>query len=139
MSGRVLLSMDVIGHGVDIVPVARIAELRAEHGQRFLERLYAPGEIAHCIGQRRESEKLAARFAAKEAVAKAMGTGFTQGVTMADIEVVNLPSGEPTVVLHRGAAEVARRLGITRWVISMSDCAEHAIASVIAMGERRAP
>lgn len=130
---------DVIGHGVDIVPVARISELLTNHGERFLARIFRPGEIARARGQRREAERLAARFAAKEAAAKALGTGFTAGVVMRDIEVVNLPSGAPALLLHGQAAELALAMGVREWVVSLSDCAEHAIASVIALGRRRAP
>lgn len=123
----------IIGLGVDIVPVARLREILEKHRERFLTRTFTPDEVARCAGQRREAEKLAARFAAKEAVLKAMGTGLTRGMSMNEIDVVPMESGQPTVRLTGVAAEVAKELGINAWQISLSDCETHAVASVIAL------
>ncbi len=125
----------IIGHGVDLVPVARIAKILDEHRERFLERTFTPGEQADCAGHRRESEKLASRFAAKEAVLKALGTGLTQGIFLTDVSVVSLPSGKPTIQLTGQAAHIAAGLGITRWEISLTDTDGYSMASVIAIAE----
>jgi holo-[acyl-carrier protein] synthase len=124
----------IIGHGVDLVEIQRLRELLARHPERFLERVFCPGERARGAGTSRHAEHLAARFAAKEAVLKALSTG-TVGVGWQDIEVVSLESGAPTILLHGRGAEHARSLGITRWHVSLSHTRTMAIASVIATDE----
>lgn len=124
--------MSIVGHGIDMVEVARIAGMLAEHGDRFLERCFTPAEQEIGAGSRRRHEHLAARFAAKEAVLKALGTGLTSGIAWTEIEVVKLASGAPTLRLTGAAAIHADRLGVSRWWISLSHTDTHAIASVIA-------
>ena len=129
--------MRLIGHGIDIVEVSRIAEMAGEHAERFLERIYTPAERAYCDegrGGRRE-ERLAVRFAAKEAVLKALGTGWRSGIAWTDVEVVLLPSGQPTIRVHGRAAEMAAGLGITSWNLSLSHTSQYAVASAIGVGE----
>lgn len=124
-----------VAHGVDLVSVARIAQMRADHSQRFLERCFTPAEREFSLSRaRRADEHLAARFAAKEAVFKALGTGLDAGLTWTDVEVERLPSGQPVVRLHGRAVEIAAERGIRGWLISLSHTDELAIASVIALG-----
>lgn len=124
----------IVGHGIDIVPVARIEQLIREHGDRFLHRTFSPAEIADCSGQRRSAERFASRFAAKEAAFKALGTGMTGGITLQDVSVVSLPTGQPTLRVEGQAAQTASRLGVSEWWVSLSDTETHSIASVIAVG-----
>ncbi len=119
--------------GVDLIEIERVKRAVDQHGARFLERVYTAAERQDC-GQRIES--LAARFAAKEAVAKALGTGiWRQGVEWTDIEIVRDPdSGAPSLLLHRAAADHAQRLGLHEWSVSLSHDRDRAIAFVVALG-----
>jgi len=130
---------ELIAHGVDLVETARVASLRERHGERFLHRIYTKGERSYALESRRADERLAARFAAKEAVLKALGTGLRQGIAWTDIEVVRGPNGEPEIALRGRAAAIARERGIARWLVSLSHTREHAMASVIGMGARAEP
>jgi holo-[acyl-carrier protein] synthase len=121
---------DLLRTGVDIIEVSRIRQSIERHGERFLERIFTADERTYC-GNRCPS--LAARFAAKEAVAKALGTGIGY-VAFREIEIVNDPQGRPEVVLHGSAAELARSLGLVTWAVSLSHTTDHAVASVVAMG-----
>jgi holo-[acyl-carrier protein] synthase len=127
--------MRIIGHGIDVVSVPRIAAMAGEHGQRFLDRCFTPAEQEYC-GRQRRPEHLAGRFAAKEAILKALGTGWRSGIAWTDAEVVLLPSGQPTVRLHARAAEIAAQLGIDQWSLSISHTSEYAVASAIATSTR---
>lgn len=126
--------MRATAHGVDIVEVARIAEMRASHGQQFLDRCFTPGEQAYCSERRRAEEHLAGRFAAKEAVLKAMGLGIRGGICWTDVEVTRDENGAPGVRLHGRAAEIAVELGIGSWLLSISHTSTHAMASAIGLG-----
>lgn len=127
--------MAIVGHGVDLVETSRIREMATEHGTRFLDRVFTPDEQAYArLAGRREGERLAARFAAKEAVLKALGTGWRNGIAWTDIEVKPEPSGQPIVRLSGKAAEIARDLGIRRWHLSLTHTDTHAMASAIASG-----
>lgn len=130
--------MRIIGHGIDIIEVPRIARMIDDHGRHFLDRVYTPAEQAYCSGRKRSTESFAGRFAAKESVLKALGTGWSGGIAWTDVEVVPLESGAPTVRLHRQAARLAASVGITSWLISLTDTAHYAAASAIAVGESRA-
>ena len=110
--------------GVDIIEIDRIAAVLARYGDRFLRRVFTPAEIAYC---RRRAPNLAARFAAKEAVMKSLGTGF-RGVGWRDVEVIRAPSGAPGVRLHGRARRRAQRLGITEIAISLSHSRDYALA-----------
>ncbi len=127
--------MNVIGHGIDMVECARIAESVARHGQRFLRRVFTPGELAYCLGRKREVEHLAGRFAAKEAVLKVLGTGWRSGISWTDIEVRNDARGKPGVVLTGRCRQIADELGIASILLSISHVPSHAIASAIAQKE----
>ncbi len=123
--------MPIAAHGIDIVEVTRIARLLEEHGERFLQRVFTPGELGYAAAGRRRDEHLAARFAAKEATLKALGTGWRSGIAWTDVEVVLLPSGAPTLRLHGKAAEIAQRQNIGAWLVSLSHTRDYAVASVI--------
>ncbi|NPV53495.1 MAG: holo-ACP synthase [Firmicutes bacterium] len=119
------------GIGVDMIEIGRIAELMVRKGDRLSERVFTPREL-ECARDGRY-HGLAARFAAKEAVAKALGTGV-RGFGWNEIEIVENPSGAPAVVLHGRAVDVARRLGVGQVFVSLSHCDSYAIAFAIAVG-----
>jgi holo-[acyl-carrier protein] synthase len=121
----------IVGTGVDITETARIEQALQQHGQRFSKRLYTPREIAYCGQFKNRAERFAARFAAKEAAFKALGTGWREGVRWLDVEVTHQPSGKPELVLTGRAGEVARALGVTRTSVSLSHSNHYAIAQVI--------
>jgi holo-[acyl-carrier protein] synthase len=120
----------VVGTGIDIVEVPRIAKSLERFGERFLNRIYTPSEIRYCDSKANRIERYAARFAAKEAGMKALGTGM-RGVSWKDFEVGREPSGRPTMLFHGRAAEVAKRLGVRRAHLSVSHTEEHAVAYVL--------
>ena len=125
--------MAVIGYGIDVVEVARIkAELESPM-KKWAEKVYSDDERAQADAPPGDARYFAGRFAGKEAVAKALGTGFSGKVTWSGIEILRLPSGAPTVRLSGGALEQAQCLGVTGWVVSISHCGGLAIASVIAV------
>lgn len=127
--------MRIVGHGIDLVSIARIAQLLGDHPDRFLERCFTAGERSYQEQGRRYHEHLAARFAAKEAVMKALGTGLAEGVSWTEIEVVKLSSGAPELRVTGRAAEIAQARGITSWQISLTHTDDLAMASVIACGQ----
>jgi holo-[acyl-carrier protein] synthase len=116
--------------GVDLVEIARISRAVERWGQRFLRRVWTERELALCRGRLPE---LAARFAAKEAVSKALGTGMADGITWLDIEVLSDLSGKPVLYLHGEARRRAARLGLDSWAISLSHSAHLACAFVVAL------
>jgi holo-[acyl-carrier protein] synthase len=126
--------MPILGHGIDLTEVDRIDEMLAEHGDRFVQRCFTPREIADAGDGPRRVEHLAARFAAKEAALKALGTGWAQGVGWTDVAVHRAESGKPELVVTGRAADVAVERGITRWHVSLTHTKDHAVASVIAEG-----
>ena len=121
----------IVGSGVDLCEVDRIKEAIARHGRRFVERIYTPREIAYAQSKANLYERYAARFAAKEAGMKALGTGWRGGVAWRDFEVANLPSGRPTLQFHGKAAELARNLGVENISLSITHTAVQAMALVI--------
>lgn len=116
-----------ISVGVDMIEIDRIAAALERFGTRFLERVYTENEIAYCRGR---APQLAARFAAKEATMKALGTG-TRGVGWREVEVTRKRSGEPEIALHGRADARARKLGIDRLAVSLSHSRAYAVASVV--------
>lgn len=114
--------------GVDLVEVRRVAALMARYGERFTGRVFTAAELADCAGR---AESLAARWAAKEAVAKALGTGIG-AVAFQEIEVTRGPVGQPELRLHGCAASLAARLGLTRWALSLAHDGGLALAFVVA-------
>ena len=124
----------ILGTGVDLAEVPRIRAAIERHGGRFIERIYTPPEIAYVERKANRFERYAARFAAKEAGMKAIGTGWRRGVTWRDFEVVNLPSGRPTLRLHGVASEIAQQLGVRQIWLSLTHTAELGMALVILEG-----
>ena len=126
--------MPILGHGIDIVETARVKRMVEEHGRRFLDRCFTPAEQDYCSRSSvRYYEHLAARFAAKEAVLKVLGTGWRGGIAWTDIEVLKEPSGQPRVRLTGECERIASQLGIVRWHLSLSHIETHATASAIGM------
>jgi len=121
----------IVGTGVDLAEVPRVRHLIERFGPRFVERVYTPAEIAYVERKANRFERFAARFAAKEAGMKAIGTGWRHGVTWQDFEVANLPSGKPTLRLHGVAARVAERLGVRNISLSLTHTAEYGMAHLI--------
>jgi holo-[acyl-carrier protein] synthase len=121
----------IVGTGIDVVEVPRVAAAIERFGQRFLERIYTQGEIRYCEAKANRVERYAARFAAKEAAMKALGTGWNRGVRWRDIEVRRQPGGRPTLVFSGKAAEFAAGLGATNAALSLTHTAAEAIAQVI--------
>jgi len=121
----------IVGSGIDLVEIARIQQSVQRFGQRFLNRVYTAAEQAYCLRKRNSAESLAARFAAKEAGAKALGTGISHGVSWLEIEVVREPSGRPTIRFHGRAAEIAQRMGVGHVALSITHTATLSMASVL--------
>lgn len=122
----------VVGTGIDTVEIERVARAIERYGSRFLERVYTAGEIAYCQRKRRNAaESFAARFAAKEAGAKALGTGIGFGVTWRELEVGREPAGRPLLLLHGRAAEIAASLGVRRSSLSITHTRAQSMALVI--------
>jgi holo-[acyl-carrier protein] synthase len=121
----------IVGTGIDLAEVPRIRQSIERFGDRFLERVFTAGEISYCDSKANRMERYAARFAAKEAAMKALGTGWSQGVRWRDCEVTRLPGGRPTISFHGKAAAFAAKLGVKNAALSLSHTAEQAIAQVI--------
>jgi holo-[acyl-carrier protein] synthase len=121
----------IVGTGVDLAEVPRIRASIERFGARFIDRIYTPAEIAYVERKANRWERYAARFAAKEAGMKAIGTGWRHGVRWQDFEVANLPSGKPTLRLHGVAARVAAKLGVRNVSLSITHTAELGMAHVI--------
>lgn len=121
----------IVGIGVDIAEPKRIEEAVGRHGQRFLDRVFTPNEIAYCERKANKWERYAARFAAKEAAFKALGTGWRRGVRWRDVEITNLPSGKPTLKLSGQAEKFAAEQGVSAIVVSLTHAPNFALAQVI--------
>ncbi len=126
--------MAVLGVGTDIIEVLRIAQMIERHGELFIGRVYTEHEIEYCASRKAATQHYAGRWAAKEAVLKALGTGLVRGVSWRDLEVRNTPAGGPTIKLYGGAREVLERSGIERIHLSISHCRSHATAYALAEG-----
>lgn len=126
--------MPIVGHGIDLASVERIREMIADHGDRFLHRVFTGGERETAAKHANDSKKvehLSGRFAAKEAALKALGTGWRDGIAWTDVEILNQPSGAPSLHLHGKALEVADAIGAKSFHVSISHAAGVATASVI--------
>ncbi|MGA7378630.1 MAG: holo-[acyl-carrier-protein] synthase [Candidatus Sulfotelmatobacter sp.] len=121
----------IVGTGIDIAEVPRIRKAIERFGDRFLQRVFTPAEILYCDSKANRAERYAARFAAKEAAMKAIGTGWNHGVRWRDCEVTRMPGGRPTLTFHGKAAEFAAKLDAKHAALSLSHTAEQAIAQVI--------
>jgi len=125
--------MSIVAHGIDLVACGRVGEICRRHGDRFLERILTPGEIAYVRRQRRLQQHVAGRFAAKEAILKVLGTGWRTRISWKDMEILNDRLGKPEVRLSGECARIAQNLGIDRVLISISHTGEYALASAIAV------
>lgn len=121
----------IIGTGVDICEVSRMGASIARFGDRFLQRVFTESEIRYCQSKRNSVERFAARFAAKEAAMKALGTGASRGVTWTSIEVAHAPGGRPVLRLTGKTSEIANRLGVNRISLSVTHTESTAMAIVI--------
>ncbi len=121
----------IVGSGIDLVEIDRIQHSVERYGARFLNKVYTAAEQAYCLRKRNSAESLAARFAAKEAGAKALGTGMSRGVTWLEIEVVRQPGGRPSLKFHGRAAERARNLNALHAALSITHTNNLAMASVV--------
>jgi len=121
----------IVGTGVDIAETERLGEALERHGERFSRRIYTPQEIAYCERFKNKAERYAARFAAKEAAFKALGTGWREGIRWLDVEVTHQPSGKPELVLTGRAKEIAEQMGVARTEVSISHANQYVVAQVI--------
>ena len=127
--------MEKVAHGIDLVDFPRIEQMVKRHGQRFLDRVFTPTEQAYAESNKDGMQKLAGRFAAKEAVLKLMGTGWRGKIAWTDIEVVNNAVGQPEVGLSGEVEKIADKLGIKHISVSITHTANFAIASAVALAE----
>jgi len=131
--------MEIIAHGIDLVDCPRIEEMVARHGERFVQRIFTAAEQAYAESNKNKIEKLAGRFAAKEAVLKLMGTGWRGKIAWTDIEIINNSSGQPEVTLGGEVEKIAGKLGIEHVSVSITHTANFAIASAVALAEKGHP
>jgi holo-[acyl-carrier protein] synthase len=123
----------IAGIGTDIIEVVRIGQMIERHGELFLERVFTPTEIRYCRGRKHSMEHYAGRWAAKEAILKCLGTGWSKGISWTDLEVVNDVNGGPRVALAGVAADIARDRGIREILVSISHCRAYAVAYALAI------
>lgn len=126
----------VIGIGTDIVECLRIAQMIERHGELFVQRVYTTHEMLYCQSRKLSTQHFAGRWAAKEAVLKALGTGWIKGISWRDVEVRNNGGGKPLIQLHGGAKERAAAIGLDQILISISHCRSYATAYALAIGPR---
>jgi holo-[acyl-carrier protein] synthase len=124
--------MAIVGTGIDIVECLRIAQMIERHGELFIARVYTDAEIEYCTARKAATQHYSGRWAAKEAVLKALGTGWRRGISWRDIEIRNDQKGAPTVNLRAGARDVMEKAGIRRLHVSISHCRNFAVAHVVA-------
>ena len=127
--------MGVVGIGIDLVECARIQHSLDRFGDRFLKRVFTEGEISYATSMKFPARHLAARFAAKEAVSKAFGTGIGHSMGWKDIDVHKKPSGEPFLVLTGGAEKLAQSRGVTKTLITLSHTDQHGMAMIVLEGK----
>jgi len=128
---------EIIGIGADIMECLRIARMIERHGELFIDRVYTDEEIKYCQTRKQATQHYTGRWAAKEAVLKALGTGWRKGVSWRDIEVRNEPSGRPVVAVRGGVKDLVEQLGVGEIHLTISHCRNYATATAIAMGKER--
>jgi holo-[acyl-carrier protein] synthase len=126
--------MNILGIGTDITEVLRIAQMIERHGDLFINRVFTEHEIRYCQARKMSTQHYAGRWAAKEAVLKAIGTGWRRGISWRDVEIRNAASGKPSVACRGGVREVIEQQGIGDILISISHCRAYATAYAIAVG-----
>jgi holo-[acyl-carrier protein] synthase len=127
--------MSIVGTGIDIVECLRIAQMIERHGELFITRVYTDHEIEYCSARKAATQHYAGRWAAKEAVLKALGTGWRRGISWRDIEIRNDKNGAPTVQLRGGARDVMAAAHIRHLHVTISHCRSFAVAYVVAEGD----
>jgi len=127
--------MEIVAHGIDLVDCPRIEAMIERHGERFVQRVFTAAEQAYAEANKNKIEKLAGRFAAKEAILKLMGTGWRGKIAWTDIEIINNSSGQPEVTLGGEVEKIADKLGIKHISISITHTANFAIASAVALAQ----
>jgi holo-[acyl-carrier protein] synthase len=132
-----MVLMEILGIGTDITECLRIARMIERHGELFVNRVYTLKEIRYCQSRKQSTQHFTGRWAAKEAVLKALGTGWIRGISWRDVEIRNAPGGQPVVILRDGAKDVAAKLGVQQILVSISHCRSHAVAYAVASGKRR--
>jgi len=145
--GLVDRAMEIVGIGTDIVECHRIGRMIERHGEIFLTRVYTEREIRYCQERKRSTEHFAGRWAAKEAILKCLGTGWSKGISWTDIEIRNDSTGRPRVLMCGGTKDLARKLHIADILISISHCRAYATAHAVAVsggsesvrGEKKPP
>lgn len=125
--------MEIVGIGTDIVECLRIGRMIEQHGELFLTRVYTEREIRYCQARKHATEHFAGRWAAKEAILKCLGTGWSKGVAWTDLEIRNDPHGKPQVMICGGAKDRAQQLRISDILISISHCRAYATATAVAI------
>jgi len=131
--------MEIVAHGIDLVDCPRIKAMIERHGERFVQRVFTAAEQAYAEANKNEIEKLAGRFAAKEAVLKLVGTGWRGKIAWTDIEIINNSSGQPEVTLNGEVEKIADKLGIKHISVSITHTANFAIASAVALAQKGKP
>ncbi|HID75825.1 MAG TPA: holo-[acyl-carrier-protein] synthase [Planctomycetaceae bacterium] len=127
--------MNVIGIGTEITECLRIARMIERYGDLFINRIYTPEEIRYCRSRRRATQHFTGRWAAKEALLRAMGTGWVRGINWRDIEIRTGPGGQLVVAVRGGARELVEKRGVARLMVAISHCRTHAVAYAIALGK----
>ena len=127
--------MEIVAHGIDLVDCPRIEQMIQRHGERFIKRVFTAAEQAYAEKNKNEVEKLAGRFAAKEAVLKLVGTGWRGKIAWTDIEIINNAAGQPEVTLGGEVRKIADKLGIKHVSVSITHTANFAIASAVALAQ----
>jgi holo-[acyl-carrier protein] synthase len=128
--------MEIVAHGIDLVDCPRIEQMIQRHGERFVKKVFTAAEQAYAETNKNEIEKLAGRFAAKEAVLKLVGTGWRGKIAWTDIEIINNAAGQPEVNLNGEVRIIAEQLGIKHISVSITHTANFAIASAVALAQR---
>lgn len=123
----------IVGLGTDIIEIVRIGQMIERHGEQFLQRVYTEDEIRYCQRRKECYQHYAGRWAAKEAVMKTLGTGWTRGIGWQDIEVCTKRSGQPTINIRGSARDFAEKIGINEVLVSISHCRAYAMATAIAL------
>jgi holo-[acyl-carrier protein] synthase len=129
--------MEIVAHGIDLVDCPRIEQMVKQHGERFIKRIFTDSEQAYAKTNKNTIEKLAGRFAAKEAILKLMGTGWRGKIAWTDIDVTNNDVGQPNVTLSGEVKRLADKLGIEHISVSITHTANFAIASAVALAKEQ--
>jgi holo-[acyl-carrier protein] synthase len=127
----------IIGVGTELTECLRVARMIDRHGESFLCRIYTPEEIRFCQSRKQATQHFTGRWAAKEAVLKALGSGWRRGISWRDVEIRNHSGGRPVVAIRGGLRDVVQQLGVTKLLVSISHCRTHATAYALAIGRKR--